>query len=427
MTSKQTIIIGAGPAGLFAAALIASRQERVLVLEKQPDPGRKLLLTGSGQCNFTHAGPIRDFLDAYGGHGAWLKPALLHFTNQDIVAWLGRRGVKAMTVPGTGKVFPASRRARDVLDALVSAGREQGAEVLTRRPVDRVLRSGTGGFTVGAGGEEYRARNVVIATGGASYPATGSTGDGWGLARSLGHTLVPPRPGLAPFKVKDHPLADLTGVSFKDLNVGLWRKGRQLAARSGDLVITHFGISGPVVHNLARAAAPGDTAKLAFVPAVTEREWLDGLERSGKLRIKAWLKARSLPEALVLAILRLAQVSPETAAARLSRGRRLELMRLATAFPLEIGSVGDWNSAMVTCGGVALDEVDPGTMGSRLVPGLYFAGEVLDVDGDSGGYDLQAAWSTAALAARAILGKRTGKNVALGAGGRGKNGQTGRA
>jgi predicted Rossmann fold flavoprotein len=166
-----------------------------------------------------------------------------------------------------------------------------------------------------------------------------------------------------------------------------------------------------VVHNLARYAAPGDTAVLAFVPASDpgglQQEWLAGLERSGKLKIKAWLKTRSLPQALVQAILRLAQVPPETSIARLSRAQRLELMRLATAFPLEIESVGDWNTAMVTCGGVALDEVNPKTMESRLVAGLYFAGEVLDIDGDSGGYDLQAAWSTAALAAFAINGRKT--------------------
>lgn len=406
LTSKDTIIIGAGPAGLFAAARTEAQPGRVLVLEKQPEPGRKLLLTGSGQCNFTHAGPIRNFLNAYGEHGAFLKKSLLGFTNEDSIAFFRARGIEAMTVAETGKIFPRSRRASDILNALLSACRERGVEIRCRQAVDRIHLSAPHGFEVGSGGQTFRARRVLIATGGASYPATGSTGDGWKLAQSLGHTLVPPHPGLAPFKIKNHPLARLTGISFKNLNVTLWRQGKKIKVLSGDLVLTHFGISGPVVHNLARYAAPGDTATLAFVAAADpvrfQKEWLAGLECAGKLRISAWMKTFSLPQALLQTILRLSGVRPDAFAARLSRDQRLELMRRVTAFPLEIETVGNWTNAMVTCGGVALDEINPKTMESRLQPGLYFAGEVMDIDGDSGGYDLQAAWSTAALAAASI-------------------------
>lgn len=406
MTSKDTIIIGAGPAGLLAAARLAARPGRVLILEKQPDPGRKLLLTGSGQCNFTHAGPIRDFLNAYGKHGAFMKPCLLNFTNTDSIEFFRQRGVPSATVPETGKVFPSSRRARDVLNALLAAGGERGVEIRFRRPVDRIRAAGPHVFDVISGTEEYRAQQIVIATGGCSYPATGSTGDGWRLAQSLGHTVIPARPGLAPFNIKNNPLAGLTGISFKNLGVTLWRNGRRLETRSGDLVLTHFGISGPAVHNLARYAAPGDTATLAFVPAADpvrfQKEWLAGLECAGKLRISAWMKTFLLPQALLQTILRLSGVRPDAFAARLSRSQRLELMRRVTAFPLEIEAAGNWANAMVTCGGVALDEINPKTMESRLQPGLYFAGEVMDIDGDSGGYDLQAAWSTAALAAASI-------------------------
>jgi predicted Rossmann fold flavoprotein len=406
MIFYDVIIAGAGPAGLFTAIHAAEEFDRVLILEKQPDPGRKLLLTGSGQCNLTNIRPIREFHKAYGDHGHFLKPALFHFTNQDVIAFFRQHGVEATVVEEDGKVFPTSRRALDILNALLSACRKRNVEIRFREGVIRLEPLAGRGFEVYSATGASAAANVVIATGGKSYPGTGSTGDGYSLARSLGHSLVQPRPGLTPFYMKDFALADLSGISFKNLKTTLWHGGRKLKTLSGDLLLTHKGISGPVVHNLARFAEGGDSVTLSFVPFENaeefRREWLADLEQHGNFKVKTWFRKHSLPEALSRKIMALAGVDPGEPAAKASREKRLALLRLTTAFPLEIQSLGDFNVAMVTCGGVALEEVNAKTMESRLVKGLYFAGEVLDIDGDSGGYDLQAAWSTAALAAHSM-------------------------
>lgn len=405
MLPYEAIVVGAGPAGLFAAARAAAPGCSVLVLEKQAQPGRKLLLTGSGQCNFTHAGPIQDFLSAYGDHGRFLKPALYHFTNQDAIDFFQRLGVESMVKESTGKVFPKSCRARDLLNALLAACRQQKVEIRFQQGVTRIKRSGGRGFLVSAGAEEYAASRVLIATGGKSYPSTGSTGDGYGLARSLGHSIADLRPGLTPFFIRDFPLASLAGTAFKDLPISLWRSGGKIKTKTGDLLLTHKGLSGPVVHNLARYAAPGDQVTLALAgagqPEQFRRRALAELEQAGKLKISAWMKRLQLTQALTQKIMALARVQPAAACGQLSRDQRQTLLRLLLEFPLTIKALGDFDVAMVTCGGVSLAEVNPKTMESRLVPGLYFAGEVLDIDGDSGGYDLQAAWSTAALASAA--------------------------
>jgi predicted Rossmann fold flavoprotein len=407
MSLHDVLIIGAGPAGLFAAIRAAEAQRSVLVLEKQPEPGRKLLLTGSGQCNFTHAGPIRDFLSAYGEHDRFLKPALFHFSNRSAVDFFEGRGVKTMTVEETGKIFPASRRAADILQALLSACREGGVEIRCRQSVAGLTLDAPREFRVRTASDDFFARSVILAVGGQSYPATGSTGDGYRLAASLGHTVVPPRPGLTPFFIQDFPLASLTGISFKNLAVTLWRGEKKIKTLVGDLLITHHGVSGPVVHNLARYAELGDTATLAFAAG----EDLESFRKTGMPdadpngNLRTWLKQFGLPQSLQLKILRLAQIPSEIPAAQLSRDKRLALVRLLGAFPLKISSLGDFKVAMVTCGGVALDEINPKTMESRMVPGLYFAGEVMDIDGDSGGYDLQAAWSTGSLAGVSAGGK----------------------
>jgi len=406
MITYDVLVVGAGPAGLFTAIHCAERFDKVLILEKHPDPGRKLLLTGSGQCNFTNIRPIQEFHKAYGDHGHFLKPALFHFTNQDTIAFFKQYGVESMVVEENGKVFPKSRQATDILNLLLSLCEKRDVEIRFRERVTRLNMQANRVSQVYSATREYQAKNVVITTGGKSYPSTGSTGDGYSLAQSLGHSLIPARPGLTPFYMKNFSLADLSGISFKNLKVTLWHKSKKLKTLSGDLLLTHRGISGPAVHNLARFAQSGDSVTLSFVPFESaeefKREWLADLEQNGRLKTKTWLKKYHLPGALARRIMALADVNPGGSVAELSREKRLALLRLTTAFPLEIEALGDFHVAMVTCGGVPLEEVNSKTMESRLVKGLYFAGEVLDIDGDSGGYDLQAAWSTAVLAAHAM-------------------------
>jgi predicted Rossmann fold flavoprotein len=399
------LIVGGGPAGLYCAIHAASRLKKVLVLEKMPSPARKLLISGGGKCNLTNRRPVREFFGAYGeaSHGQFLKPALLNHPNDRSIEFFERLGIATKVVEENQKVFPQSARARDVLDAMLAECGRLGIEVRTGSPVRRVSRLEPRGFEVEAEGgtDLFRARNLVIATGGKSLPGTGSSGDGYGFATSLGHGLAPLRPGLTPFFIRRHALAGHAGMSFKDLTVALWRQGRKIVQRTGALVITHTGYSGPVIHNLGRDADPGDQVVLSFVTGRENfrGEFLRACEGHGSLAWGALLKTWPVPQALAETFLGLAGLDPSQKVARARRDRRLALATSLEAFSAELEALGGFDRAMVTCGGVSLEEVNPKSMESRKVPGLYFVGEVLDVDGDTGGYDLQAAWSTAYLAA----------------------------
>ncbi|MDN7025540.1 NAD(P)/FAD-dependent oxidoreductase [Methanoculleus sp. FWC-SCC1] len=402
----DTIIIGAGPAGLFCALQAAAPGRKILILEKKPACGRKLLITGSGQCNLTHGGNIREFLARYGDHGAFLRPALLGFTNRDLIAFFESRGLDLET-DENGKVFPATRKAADVLDLLLRECRERGVRVRCGEAVIAVERT-DGGFLVTTGAARYTASRVVIATGGASYPATGSTGDGYRLAAALGHTVTPVRPALAPVVVEDYPFARLAGISFEGVTVSLFRDGRKTRELAGDLLFTHTGLSGPAVLHLSRYTAAGDALKVSFLPGMTreglEKDLLAKFAAHGTRQVKTILADYGLPERFVLALLEAAGIPADRAAAHLAKKARGALIDRLTAFPFGVKAVGGFREAMVTAGGVALEEVDKKTMASKRVPGLYVIGEVLDVDGDTGGYNLQAAFSTAVAAARAITG-----------------------
>ncbi|MCD4813404.1 NAD(P)/FAD-dependent oxidoreductase [bacterium] len=406
MPLYDIIIIGAGPAGLFTALQAATNTTRILILEKQSSPGQKLLLSGSGQCNFTNNRPLTDFLSAYGDHGRFLKPALYHFSNQAIIHFFKHNGILPDVVEKNGKVFPQSRKARDILNILIQQCKMSNITIHFNQNVKHLHRHTSNKFSISTPTKSYHADQIVITTGGQSYPATGSTGDGYALAQSFGHHVVPPKPGLTSFILRNHPLADLAGTSFQDLPLSLWHAGKKTKSLTGDMVITHQGLSGPVVHNLSRYARSGDTVCLSFLgtknPEVYKPEWLAEIQQKGSLKIRQWFSQYAPTQALGNKMLLLAKINPDLLLAQLSRIKQNELFRYLSAFPLKIKNLGDFSTAMVTCGGICLDEVNPKTMASRLVKGLFFAGEVLDIDGDSGGYDLQAAWSTGALAAHGL-------------------------
>jgi predicted Rossmann fold flavoprotein len=405
MSAYALAVVGAGPAGLFMAQAAAQGGLRpVLVREKMEKPGKKLLLTGGGGCNFTHRRPIQEFLGCYGGHGRFLKPALLNFTNQDAVNFFEASGVSCLAEEATGKVFPRSRKSADILKALLSACHREEVELRCGQGVSAIALA-PDGFKLSCGPQDILARRVAITTGGCSFPGSGSTGDGYGLAQRLGHGLVPPRPGLAAVLLDPHPLASLPGTSFKDLRASQWRAGRKLRGAQGDLLITHQGLSGPLIHNLSRWLEPGDLLRLDLAGLDADQgfpAFSAGFDACGLASLKDLLQGLPLTQALRERLLDLAGAAPQALPQQVPKAVRRRLFELLSAFPAVVARVADFESAMVTCGGVPLDEVDPKTMASRKVAGLYFAGEVLDVDGDSGGYDLQAAWSTAALAAKAM-------------------------
>ncbi|MDG6257481.1 MAG: NAD(P)/FAD-dependent oxidoreductase [Methanomicrobiaceae archaeon] len=409
----EVIVIGGGPAGLFCAlqaAGTAGTNPRVVVLEKNAACGRKLLVTGAGQCNLTHGGDIRAFFSHYGDHGAFLRPALLGFTNRDLIAFFESRGLSMVADAGE-KVFPATRKASDVLALLLRECRERGVEVRCDEVVLSIEGS-DGGFLVATGTARYTAPHVVIATGGASYPATGSSGDGYRLAAGLGQPVTAIRPALAAVAVEDYPFSHLAGISFDGVNVSLFREGRKVREGSGDLLLTHAGLSGPVVLHLSRSIEAGDVLKVSFVPGLSretlQRDLVETMAAHGTRQVKTILADFCLPERFVKELLHQIGIPRDLTCAHLSKTARNGLIAHLTAFSFGVKAVGGFREAMVTAGGVALADVNPKTMASRRIPGLSFIGEVLDIDGDTGGYNLQAAFSTAYAAARAIVDGRGG-------------------
>lgn len=397
-------VIGAGPAGLFCAIHAAGEGCRVLVLEKNPAPGAKLLLAGSGQCNLTHDGEIREFVNRYGDHGKFLKPALMSFTNRGLADFFSTRGLPLET-DENGKMFPRTRQSVDVLSVLLAECRSRNVTIRCSEQVTGISLAGES-FDVVTGTAAYPARTVVITTGGASYPQCGTTGDGYPLAAALGQLLTETGPALTPLLIRPFPFAALMGISFEQMRFSVWREGKKIADHTGDVLITHLGLSGPGILDASRGIRPGDVIRLSFAGAIQREEFAADFARRA-VENPGWqvgtiLAKYPIPERLNRKLLKISGIPDDLKCAHFSATQRAALVTNCTAFPLTVAALGDYKIAMVTRGGVALEGVNARTMESKIVPGLFFAGEVLDVDGDTGGYNLQAAFSTGYLAAQGI-------------------------
>lgn len=408
MEQYDTIIIGAGPAGLFCAIHAAGPDNRVLLLEKNRQPGIKLMLSGSGQCNLTHEGDIRTFFSRYGAHGQFVRPSLLACTNQDLIRFFQDRGLPLETTEG-GKIFPVSRRAGDVCDILVRECRELGVEIRYGEPLHQVEVKPPY-FILDSSQETLHARNIVIATGGASYPKTGSAGDGYRMATSLGHPITEVGPALTPVIVQDFVFAGLAGLSFYGIPFSVWRDGRKVFQKNGDILFTHTGLSGPGILDSSRDIRPGDVIRLSL-SGTSDRDGLArrfaGIIAKNPVRaVKSLVAETGIPDRLAGVITAQAGIPRECTGAHLTAAGRSLLLDLLTGFPLTVTDLGGLSVAMVTRGGIALEEVNAKTMESRIVPGLFFAGEVLDIDGDTGGFNIQAAFSTGYCAAQGIRNRR---------------------
>jgi hypothetical protein len=414
------IIVGAGPSGIFCGINAMMEGKNILILEKKNSPGHKLLISGSGQCNITHDGDIEDFLDHFGDRdqGRFLRPALLGFTNSDLITFFKSKGLE-MVREISGKVFPETMRARDVLNILMEQCREKGVVVKCKQAVMSITRNevarNNSGFLVSCNDGVYHSSLLVIATGGRSYPATGSSGDGYRFAEILGHRISEIGPALTPLLIKYYPFSDLAGLSFPGMKISLYRHAK-IREHQGDILFTHEGLSGPGILDSSRYIRAGDILKLSFVPEDGRKgleEWLlDKARQDGGKSILSALADLSHVELpvvplyprLIKRILEISGIPSDLQMAQLTRENRSSLVDNLTGFPLVVSDLGSYNTAMVTRGGVERKEIDPRTMQSRLVKGLYLVGEVLDVDGDTGGYNLQAAFSTGMLAARSIRG-----------------------
>lgn len=397
----DVIIIGAGPAGLFAAANI--KNKKVLIIEKNNTPGRKLLLSGAGQCNYTNNCEINEFLQKYGDKGRFIKTALYNFTNHDAMEFFKERGLKSI-IRDDNKIFPHTLKAMDVLKVLIDSVKH--AEMLTNTSVKRVsYDENKKVFYIKTNTANFTCCNLIIAAGGMSYPNTGSTGDGYSFAKYLGHGIVEPKPALTPVYVEDYQFKELSGISFENIKISLFKNNKKAKEFLGSFLFTHVNISGPVIINNSRYMGAGDILKVNFT-SFNEDEFKVYLENliasSSKLTIKTALKELNMPKRFVEKILEVCSVDQNLSCSRLNKNQRKSLIKLFSAYPMKIKKLGDYNIAMVTKGGVSTAEINPKTMESKKISRLYFAGEVLDYDGDTGGFNIQAAFSTAKLAADQI-------------------------
>lgn len=397
------IVIGAGPAGLMCAAFAAKAGLSVCILEKNPRAGMKLLLSGSGQCNLTRSGDIRDFFSHYGKGDRFVRSCLLNFTNRQLRVFFQNLGVETED-RGDGKVFPVSRRSHDILEALQNFCRKKSVSIRYKSAALSLEKSDT--FRVRTSSETFLSYFVLVTTGGLSYPTTGSTGDGYKMAVKLGHHPLSPYPVLTPVAVHSYPFSSCSGISFS-AGMEIFHDGKKRGEHRGDLLLTHKGFSGPLILNNSRDIEKGDILKVSF-PEDQNREalqkaLLDESSSAGKKSLKKFLTARGLPDRFVRILMGLCGISEETLLSQLSKKKRVLLLDNLFGYAAEVKSKDGFNKAMATGGGIPRNEVHGKTMGSTLVKGLYFAGEILDIDGDTGGYNLQFAFSSGKLAADSIV------------------------
>ena len=395
----DAIVIGAGASGLYCAANIVGK--KILILEKNKRVGIKLLASGSGQFNFTHGGYINAFYHRYGLHKKFVKSALSRHDNRSVMAFFNRFGVDYV-VRGDGKVFPKSMRAADVVGALLKA--VEHCTIMTDNAVVGIS-DHNAGFEVSATKSRYLAKCVVVATGGRSYPTMGTTGDGYAFASSMGLSVTETKPGLTGVVLRDKHLTTLQGLALTSASVTLVRDGKIQNIYTGDLLMTHFGLSGPLIINNSRDFTKGDLIKINFLglkPETLESQFLDSAMNHGDKPLSFFLNQLSCPETLKQFIMEKAPIVRETKLSVIDKTQRKWLVDTLTAYHVEIENLIGFQQAMVTVGGVGLEWVNPKTMESVKHRGLFFIGEVLDVDGDTGGYNLQWAFSSGYAAAMQI-------------------------
>ena len=408
---KRVVIVGGGAAGLMAAISAAENGADVLVLEKMPAPGRKILITGKGRCNFTNRCEIDDFPKFFPNNGAFLYSALRAFDNQELIDFFAAHGVPSKLERG-GRLFPVSDKAADIVDALVKTARQAGVRILTGRPVQSVRLADGRVSGVIAGAETTPADAVILATGGLSYPGTGSTGDGYRMAKELGHSVTPLTPALVPLEVAEDWIGELQGLSLKNVSALVRINGRKADSDFGELMFTHFGLSGPIILSLSQAASralkqaprPEIVVAVNLKPALTPETLDKRLQRDFTAFARKQFKnslGDLLPAKLIPVMIRLSGIAPEKPVHQIRRDECRQLVELLQNLCFTIRGTRPVAEAVVTAGWVAVKEVQPKTMESRLVGGLYFAGEILDVDGYTGGFNLQAAFSTGFVAGRA--------------------------
>jgi len=417
MKKKQVIVIGAGAGGLMAAGRAAEKGASVLLLEKMPTPGRKILVSGKTRCNLTNTRDLEDFISAYGVNGRFLYGAFHRFFREDLLDFMRRYGVETKTERG-GRIFPSSDDATDVVSAFQKYLSEFGVELHTGVKVNRITVADGKVTGVQTDKGEFPAEAVVLATGGASWPATGSTGDGYHIAKAMGHEIVKLRPGLVPLTVEEVELAkSMQGVSLKNVCLTVYSCRSEVIdaprswkliidTRQGEMMLTHFGLGGPLTLlmslDIVDALENGPVSvAIDLKPALKLEQLQLRLQRDfdtySKRAFKSILK-EILPHKMIEPIAKLSGIPADKPGHQINSKERDGLAVLLKSIRFNINGSLPISAAMVTAGGVSLKEIDPQTMASKLVRGLYFCGEVMDIDADTGGFNLQAAFSTGYVA-----------------------------
>lgn len=405
MKSYDGVIIGGGPAGMFAAITAARQGQKVLLLERNDRLGKKLLITGKGRCNVTNDCTVDEVLKNVPRNGRFLYSAMNAYPPEKVMEFFATAGCPLKTERGN-RVFPVSDRSQSVLEALQKQMRVAGVEVQTGR-VREILTEEDGISGVRTENATYGCQWVILATGGLSYPTTGSTGDGYTMAQALGHTIIPAQGSLVPLETLEADATEMQGLALRNVDVKLLdAKGKKLFTDFGELLFTHFGVSGPTVLS-ASAHLKGDNCRLVIdlKPALDE-----GKLDARILRDLEMYKNRSmenaltdlLPRSMIPVVLRRLEIDPTMQANSLTRQQRHNLVMLLKTFSLTITGKRPVAEAIITSGGIKVSEIDPKTMESKKVPGLYFAGEIIDCDAYTGGFNLQIAWATAYAAGVAV-------------------------
>ncbi len=409
MNEFDVIVIGAGPAGLLAAGRAAEQSSKVVVLEKMNQPGRKLLITGKGRCNITNSASVGEFITHVYPKGRFLKNAFSQFYSKEIINLLETHGVEVKLERG-GRYFPEGNRAADVLHALLKWVNNRGVEIRTGTKVEKLLIEEKKISGVVANGRKIRSNKVILATGGKSYPATGSTGDGYLLAKQAGHIIETARPALVPLETEGNVAQKMQGLNLKNVKAVVWSNNKKAGEAFGEMLFTHFGLSGPIILTLSRLVVDelqkGHKVEISIdlKPALDEQKLdkrlLRDLNEHGKKQIsnifRSWLPASMIP-----VFIEQLQIDPAKACHQVSSKERKQIRNLLKNLRFTISKSRTFKEAIITAGGIPTNEIKSKTMESKLVEGLYFAGEIIDLDAETGGYNLQIAFSTGWVAGNA--------------------------
>ena len=415
----DVIVIGGGASGMFAAGCAAAKGADTLLLEKTNQLGKKLSITGKGRCNLTNIGEVNDFIESYGKNGKFLYRSFKNFFNQSLIAFFNSYGIETKVERG-GRIFPVSDNSESIVNALRNYLKENKVTLGLNLQVKEIVLGDNKtdrnnkviGIKLSERKEIIKTDKVILATGGLSYPKTGATGDGYRMAKKLGHSIVSLTPALVPLETKEDFVKDLQGLALKNVSVTVFTNGRKIGEDFGEMLFTHFGLSGPIILKMSSLVIEHLNKNqevsivINFKPALDEKKLADRLLRETKnfgLKSVNNVMKNFLPRKLVPVFLKLANINSDKKFKQITHQEKEKIINLLTNFSLKITKSRPIDEAIITKGGISLKEINPYTMESKKIKGLYFCGEIIDLDGKTGGYNLQLAFSTAHLAAQSAF------------------------